>query len=829
MNKEKVTRRTSMPRCLFSACTFLRTFRGHFFLLAIFLITPLTGAAAGEETPPKKITFDDHIQPIFRQYCLSCHSADARKGDLAIDAYAAMLEGGASGEVVTPGDLEDSRLWDLVSHEDEPKMPPEADKLPEDKLDLIRRWIEGGALENSGSVAQVKKPSGLAMLGAVAIGKPEGPAAMPKSTFREPVVYSARSAAVTSLAASPWAPVLAVAGQRQVSFYHSETARLLGVIPFLEGVPQVVQFSRDGRRLLVAGGRGAAVGLAALYDVQTGSRLLSAGDEYDTVHAADLNAKQTLIALGGPLKIVKVYEATDNALAYEIRKHTDWITAISFSPDGEMLVTADRNGGVFLWEAETGREVASLRGHAGEVTSVSWRADSQVLATSGVDGTVRLWGREQGNQIKSWAAHGGGTTSVRFAADGRLVSAGRDRMVKLWNGEGGHVKDLATFGDIALVACISYDGHRVAAGDFLGEVRLIDIESGQQVGLLPPNPPTLAMRVTSAAAQLAAESKALAAATVVKQEVEKAMASVQAEAGRRAAKLEEEKKKLAAAQSALEVAVKDLAAKRQAMTAEGVKVKQATVVLTQASAAVTAAEAELSKAREASADTAAAVASLTAATQQTKQAITGIEAGQASLKAATDTTKAAEAVSTNVIAGVATAQQGVEAAQSAINEYAPQLKATEADLATKSQEVTTQQAAAAAAQQMLEGANAEQAAFAAAVEHFATAISTAEQKAAAEAKLLATAVAAREQAVSDLAVRKAAAEEFAKQLATIQAEYDALKKTLNESQTIESQKAEAVHAAELAQLQAAAAAAQAKADKELFEKSQTVRTEYAKK
>ena len=31
------------------------------------------------------------------------------------------------------------------------------DKLPEAKLDTIKNWIVGGALENNGSVAKVKK------------------------------------------------------------------------------------------------------------------------------------------------------------------------------------------------------------------------------------------------------------------------------------------------------------------------------------------------------------------------------------------------------------------------------------------------------------------------------------------------------------------------------------------------------------------------------------------------------------------------------------------------------------------------------------------------
>ncbi len=40
-----------------------------------------------------KITFDDHIKPIFREHCLSCHNQNQKKSDLALDTYGATLAG----------------------------------------------------------------------------------------------------------------------------------------------------------------------------------------------------------------------------------------------------------------------------------------------------------------------------------------------------------------------------------------------------------------------------------------------------------------------------------------------------------------------------------------------------------------------------------------------------------------------------------------------------------------------------------------------------------------------------------------------------------------
>ena len=63
----------------------------------------------------------------------------------------------------------------------------------------------------------------------------------------EPLVRTTRANALTALASSPWAPLVAVGGQKQVLLYHSDTLELLGVLPFPEGVPHVLKFSRNGR------------------------------------------------------------------------------------------------------------------------------------------------------------------------------------------------------------------------------------------------------------------------------------------------------------------------------------------------------------------------------------------------------------------------------------------------------------------------------------------------------------------------------------------------------------------------------------------------------
>lgn len=137
----------------------------------ILLLAPCDMAVA--DAP--KITYEEHVRPIFREHCFACHNQGKATNDLALDSYERVRKGGASGEVVTPGDPDDSYLYGLVTHKEQPHMPPGGDKLPAAKLETLRQWIAAGAIKDSGAKVEVKKPSvNLAMAAGAAPGRSGG-------------------------------------------------------------------------------------------------------------------------------------------------------------------------------------------------------------------------------------------------------------------------------------------------------------------------------------------------------------------------------------------------------------------------------------------------------------------------------------------------------------------------------------------------------------------------------------------------------------------------------------------------------------------------------
>lgn len=512
-----------------------------------------------------KTTYADHVRPLLQSRCFSCHNPDKRKGGLDLTSYAGLLAGGSGGAVADGGNHTGSRLWTLTARKAEPFMPPEGDPLKPAELELLAKWIDGGLLETAGSAA--KKPDKPKLeLVVTSTGKPEGPPPMPEDLRLEPVLVSDRASAITALAASPWAPLLAVSGARQILLYHADTLELAGVLPYPEGYATSLRFSRNGALLVVAGGHGALQGNVVLFEVKTGRRVAEIGKELDTVLSADLRANHAMVAFGTPGRKLKVCDVAGNEL-YVKDKHSEWVTAVAFSPDGVLLASGDRNGGLRVWESDSGGEYLNLEAHKAAITALAWRSDSNVLASSSEDGEVILWEMNNGGLVKRWTAHGGGTLGVDYSHDGKLVTAGRDRHVRTWTGDGSLIKDLAETSELPTKVAFLSDNARVVAGLWNGEIVVWQHDSGQLLGQASQNPPALdtrlaarSQRVAELTAQTQAAEQAQSAATRAVAATEAALAESQQRGAAAAARVAQLRSELAEAEKQLAEAGQQAAA-----------------------------------------------------------------------------------------------------------------------------------------------------------------------------------------------------------------------------------------------------------------------------
>lgn len=87
--------------------------------------------------------FETKIRPVLAKNCFGCHGLKKQKYGLRLDSKEAMLEGGDSGEVLVPGEVDDSLIIDVLER-DEGQMPP-GKRLTAAEIADLKKWVKQGA------------------------------------------------------------------------------------------------------------------------------------------------------------------------------------------------------------------------------------------------------------------------------------------------------------------------------------------------------------------------------------------------------------------------------------------------------------------------------------------------------------------------------------------------------------------------------------------------------------------------------------------------------------------------------------------------------------
>jgi len=120
--------------------------------------------------------------------------------------------------------------------------------------------------------------------------------------------------------------------------------------------------------------------------------------------------------------------------------HGNWVTALATSMEvPDMLLSASRDKSLIVWhltreDEKFGVAKKRLKGHSHYVQDVAISSDGQFALSGSWDGTLRLWDLNTGVTTRNFYGHTKDVLSVAFSADNRqIVSGSRDRSINLWN------------------------------------------------------------------------------------------------------------------------------------------------------------------------------------------------------------------------------------------------------------------------------------------------------------------------------------------------------------------------------------------------------------
>lgn len=98
----------------------------------------------------KPVSFELEVLPLLEKRCNRCHEPDESQSGLDLTRVDTIKRGGDElGTGIVPGDPDSSPLIQVVTGKTEPAMPSEGDPLSKAEIDLLRRWIQEGAEDDS--------------------------------------------------------------------------------------------------------------------------------------------------------------------------------------------------------------------------------------------------------------------------------------------------------------------------------------------------------------------------------------------------------------------------------------------------------------------------------------------------------------------------------------------------------------------------------------------------------------------------------------------------------------------------------------------------------
>lgn len=173
-----------------------------------------------------------------------------------------------------------------------------------------------------------------------------------------------------------------------------------------------------------------------------------------------------------------------------LKGHNHFVSDIAISSDGQFALSGSWDATLRLWEIATGKSTRRFVGHTKDVLSVAFSADNRQIVSASRDRTVKLWntlGECKFTIIED--AHTEWVSCVRFppvapapGSTGVIVSAGWDKLVKVWNLSNCRLKNnLAGHTGYLNTVTVSPDGSLCASGGKDGMAMLWDLLEGRRL------------------------------------------------------------------------------------------------------------------------------------------------------------------------------------------------------------------------------------------------------------------------------------------------------------------------------------------------------------
>jgi WD40 repeat protein len=175
--------------------------------------------------------------------------------------------------------------------------------------------------------------------------------------------------------------------------------------------------------------------------------------------------------------------------ALELTGHSDTVSTIAFSSDGNLLACGSFDGQINVWNTATQTLQGTLEGSGSGFEWLKWHSRGHLIIAGSEDCNVWMWNADHSTILSTFVGHSSTVTCGDFTPDGKLICTGSDdASLRIWDpktGQSRHViRGHGYHTDGLTCLSVTLDSQTIVSGSKDNSVHIVSVNSGQVVGSL---------------------------------------------------------------------------------------------------------------------------------------------------------------------------------------------------------------------------------------------------------------------------------------------------------------------------------------------------------
>lgn len=181
---------------------------------------------------------------------------------------------------------------------------------------------------------------------------------------------------------------------------------------------------------------------------------------------------KTVASCGSGDRSVRLWDAGTGKCIATLEGYKSRVYCLAFTPDGKMLASGDAEKTIRLWDAGTKRHLATLEGIPNCATALVFDPAGKTLAVGCAGGVVQLLDTGTGKGTATLKGHTEYVPTLAFSPDGKAIASGSyDKTVRLWEVSTGREQRVFRHTAGVMAVAFSPDGKTVLSGNGDGAIR----------------------------------------------------------------------------------------------------------------------------------------------------------------------------------------------------------------------------------------------------------------------------------------------------------------------------------------------------------------------